>query len=62
MMQVETTATPSAPQHWAKLPDGCTKTYVTMDVSQAGRKQRKDYFLVKELGAGSEVRELGFPK
>lgn len=33
-----------------------------MDVRQAGRKQSKDYFLGKELGAASKVRELGFPK
>lgn len=37
-------------------------SYVTMDVRQAGRKQSKDYFLGKELGAASKVRELGFPK
>lgn len=61
MMQVET-ATPGTPQHWAKLPDGCTKTYVTMDVRQAGRKQSKDSFLGNELRAASKVRELGFPK
>lgn len=61
MMQVGT-ATPGTPQHWAKLPEGCTKTYVTMAVRQVGRKQSRDYFLGKELGAASKVRGLGFPK
>lgn len=61
MRQVET-ASPGTPPHWAKLPDGCTKTYVTMDVRQAGRKQSKDYFLGNELESASKVRELNFPK